>query len=120
MCVSVGHPAMMVAKILLETYSSLTPFPKAVFVMVKRHILLSELTILTCPISLLEAPERNILTHMLTGFFCFPFLFRVRELKNVYCMLQGQHQHPLFFNAILPSQSFDFDCKAKNTLFVDL
>lgn len=114
MCVSVGHNTTMVATILLETYSSLKPFPKTVFVMVKRRILLSELTILTCPTSPHEAPRRNILTHMLTRFFfSSSFSFQGERGKHVYCMLQGQREHPLFFNAILASHSFNFDCKAK-------
>lgn len=81
MCVSVRHPATMVAKILLETYSCLRPFSQTIFVMVKRCILLSKLTILTCPISPHQALRRNILTHVLTGFF-FLFLFRVKELNT--------------------------------------
>lgn len=65
------------------------------------------------PISPHETPRRNVLTHMPTGFF-FSSSFQGERDKYVYCMLQEQHGHPLFFNAILASHSFDFDCKAKN------
>lgn len=94
MCVSVGHPATMVANILLETSSSLKPFPKTVFVMVKRRILLSELTILTCPFPHMKPPEEIFWPTRWQGFFLF--LFRVKEL-NMFTVCYKDNMNTLYF-----------------------